>query len=249
MPNHLVFYGREFETTVREILRNPEGPVTDRDVSAVAALDCAAFPFHPLDIDALKRFTRLESLRISVGNRTDLAFLGAFPRLRTLSVSCCTAFGAPDLRALASLAGLETLEVSGGLFSGADLLFPASPPGLKVLTRLSLLDLGTADLAFLAHTQRLAHFSCAYTDRLLHADRLGSLRALRSLSLTDVNLQDLRFLDPLPDETSVRLFGCRVAAETDVDRLLRFSAVELRGTTVNGRSLSFRRGDPVPVGA
>ena len=236
MPNQLVFHHHEFELDTRELVNIPEGAITDNDVSVITRLDCSNYTFDHDDIETLKKFVNLEWLAIEIGN-VDLSFLRAFSKLKMLDLVYWDSSNKLDFGVFASLIDLEWLFVSGGDISSIDLIDLDALTGLKKLKTLHLHEFGSVDLSFLEQMPWIEDFFCGYANEVINIDSIGKLLNLKSLDLVDVEMDNLDFLDRLPDEMELDLCGDEVHAGVDVEKLNRFANAEISDMTVNGEYL------------
>ena len=133
---------------------------------------------------------------------------------------------------------LETLFVSGGDVSDIDYVNLGSLTKLKKLKELQLHEFGTVDLAFLEQMPWLEEFFCGWANKVRNIDSIGKLQNLKALDLTDVEMDNLDFLDHLPDEMSLTLCGDIVHSNVNMEKLNRFSESDVCEMTINGQYYS-----------
>ena len=236
MSNPLVFHHREFERDVRKILNKPEGQITDSDVSVITQLDCTNYTFDHNDINALKHFINLEKLSIEI-NDADISFLSSFPKLKGLDLICINSENEMDLNVISCLRDLEYLFVSGGDISDIDFISTNALTGLTKLTDLSFHEFGTVDLSFLNQMPWIEEFLCGYAYEVLNIESIGKLKNLESLTLIDIEIDNLDFLDSLPDTMSLELCGLELQNGIDMEKLKRFSETDIDEITVGGKRI------------
>ena len=114
---------------------------------------------------------------------------------------------------------LTSLMVSGGdysdiKFNELDALIP-----LRNLEKLLLHEFGPVNLAPLEKMPQLKHFSLLYTDSAQNIETIGKLRWLESLVLRGLYVDNLDFLDSLPDHIELELCGIGIYGRKEVDVL------------------------------
>ncbi len=236
MSNSLVFHHREFERDVRKKLNKPEGQITDSDVSVITELVCTNYTFKHEDLDTLKCFINLEKLFIETID-SDLSFLCSFRKLKELEVICISSADEIDFSAFSELRNLECLFVSGGDISDIDFINTNALTGLKKLTDLSFHEFGTVDLSFLNQMPWIEEFLCGYAYEVLNIESIGKLKKLESLTLIDIEIENLDFLDSLPDTMSLELCGLEIQNGIDMEKLKRFSETDIDEITVGGKRI------------
>ena len=216
----LVFHHREFEYEVRSALGVWDRPVTQEDALRVTELDLWNFAFLEEDKDTLCMFTALTSLDINIGS-ADPVFWSSFPKMKQLYLCCwgpCV-----DLASFRDMADLERLWVSGGDFSDIDYLNLEALTGLKHLSYLDLHEFGTVDLRPLEDMPQLKTFEVRYAKGVRNIGAIGSMRQLEKLVLDGLYVDDLDFLDALPDTLRLEMCGIRVRGEVDPAKWKRFT--------------------------
>lgn len=217
------FHHREFELAVREAAGIFDRPIEERDLSSVERLDCSNFSFHSEDLEVLQRCRALKELNI-VTCYEDLSFLSTFPMLESMYFEY---FGPSiDFRAFSCLSRLEDLYVSGGDYSSIPFLHTEGLISLKRLKSLVFHEFGTVDLLFLESMPWLEEFVCGWANRVTNISSIGKLTNLRRLVLIDLQMDDLAFLDNLPDSMELELDGY---AEKNIDeeKLRRFKRTDV----------------------
>ena len=237
MSYPLIFHHREFERDVRKKLNKPEGPVTPEDVFAFTELDCSNYTFDHNDIETLKHFINLEKLFIEVRD-ADITFLGSFRNLKELDLTCISSKNPLDLSVLSELRDLEYLFVSGGDISNIDFINTNALTGLKKLTDLSFHEFGTVDLSFLNQMPWIEEFLCGYAYEVLNIESIGKLKKLESLTLIDIEVESLDFLDFLPSTMSLVLYSIEIQNGFDREKLKRFSEIDLDEITAKGERIA-----------
>ena len=237
MPTGLFFHHHMFELNVREALNRPDGPISAEEVAGITELFCNDFDFDPDDLDTLKMFVNLESLSIHIGN-IDLSFFSAFQKLRTFSLFYWSDQYVIDFSGFADMPVLETLYVCGGDISSINLINLTALESCKHLKKLCLIEFGTVDLSFLKHMPSLESFICGYGDQVKGIESIGMLPKLRRLELDQIEIENLDFLDSLPDELTLDLCACEVHEGIDLKKMQRFSKLALCDMTVNGKPVT-----------
>ncbi len=225
----LQFYHKEFEAAVRRATGVNDRPLTAADVRQAEILDCSEFDFDERDIATLGAFKDLRVLCIDVPF-ADLSFLGTLTRLEELDIVCREV----DCAAFAGLSQLRELCISGGTVSNMVIRNFEALRELKHLCGVALHEFGTVDLRALGGMPQLTSFFCGYADRVENAWAIGKLTHLEELTLIDLTLPDLSFLETLPASTSVELCGIRVDT-ADERAWRRFSRCDIEEITVGGK--------------
>ena len=109
--------------------------------------------------------------------------------------------------------------VSGGDYSGIKFKGLDSLIKLNHLEELVLHEFGSVDLAPLEVMPRLKHFSLLYTDSAQNIETIGKLCWLESLTLRGLYIDNLDFLDSLPDYMELELCGIEVYGRKELDVL------------------------------
>lgn len=213
---NLMFYHAEFEKEVRERLNVFDRDITELDALSVSELDLTMFDFKDEDIETLFLFSNLTSLSINIGQQNAF-FWNHFPKLQDL-YWCCWGFEI-DFSVFSNLADLTYLMVSGGdysdiKFNRLDALIP-----LRNLEELILHEFGPVDLAPLEKMSQLKHFQLLYTDSAQNIETIGKLHWLESLVLCGLYVDNLDFLDLLPDRIELELCGIEIYGRKEVDVL------------------------------
>ena len=224
------FAGRHFERAVRRTLNKWEGPITEIDLFHIKELDCGDFDVEPEDFHLISAFRNLESLDINI-NSEYLDVVRPLKKLADLYVE--TWPGPVDLGIFAALEQLECLGISGGLISSMDLCNASQLKRLKKLTALTFHEFGSVDLAFLRDMPELRDFSCGWANEIYNASAIGSLKNLESLSLCGEPIENLDFLDELPDSVYLDICGLDILdPDYDVNKLFRFKKHDICEVTI-----------------
>ncbi len=220
----LSFCHRGFEREVRKCLNAFDRDITEKEALSVTELDLTSFDFEDEDIETLLLFSNLRSLSINIGEQ-DSFFWSHFPKLRDL-YWCC--WGSEiDFHVFSSMKDLTHLTVSGGDYSDIEFKGLDSLIKLNHLEELILHELGTVDLAPLENMPRLKHFSLLYTDSAQNIETIGKLYWLESLTLRGLYIDNLNFLDSLPDHIALELCGIEIYGQQKVD-ILKWKRFENR---------------------
>ena len=212
----LTFYHLEFEQEVRERLNIFDRDITEIDALSVSELDLTNFDFKIEDIETLFFFSNLISLSINIGEQ-DSSFWSHFPKLQDL-YWCC--WGSEiNFDVFSNMKDLTSLMVSGGDYSGIKFKGLDSLIKLNHLEELVLHEFGSVDLAPLEVMSRLKHFSLLYTDSAQNIETIGKLCWLESLTLRGLYIDNLDFLDSLPDYMELELCGIEVYGRKELDVL------------------------------
>lgn len=210
----LTFCHHEFEQEVRERLNVFDRELTVDDAVLVRELDLTNFDFKDEDVETLFQFSNLISLSINIGQQ-DSFFWNHFPKLQNL-YWCCWGFEI-NFAVFSNMRELTYLMVSGGdyssiKFNGLDALIQ-----LSHLEELILHEFGPVDLAPLERMTQLKHFSLLYTDSAKNIETIGKLHWLESLDLRGLHVENLDFLDSLPDSIELNMGGIEIYGKREVD--------------------------------
>ena len=95
--------------------------------------------------------------------------------------------------------------------------------GLKRLESLTLHEFGTVDLHPLRKMPWLKGLYCGYANEVYDIYAIAELCNLEGLTLIDVEMDNLDFLDKFPDSLIIELCGLRVKKGIDHSKLSRFT--------------------------
>lgn len=222
MKKELKFYNAEFEQVVRHELLVSDRPITDEDALKVFDLDCFDFTFDSRDYEALSAFKNLDYLTINT-RADELDFLKELPALEELNIVIWGVENVVDFKRFSHLVHLRELEVSGGDLSSIDYKNLEGLIELKNLESLTLHEFGTVDLSPLCSMPWLKSLYCGYANEVYNIDAIATLSALKSLTLIDIEMEDLDFLDSFSDNLIVGLYGIKVKNGIDYSKLSRFA--------------------------
>ena len=226
MSDKIVFHGKVLEPILRKKLNKPQTPITDQDISGITELVCENIIFSPDDIADLCMLTDLDYLDIET-DTSDLSYLKSFSRLTDLNILCWDREAILDLQPLTALQKLESLGISGGLYSDIKLVNADALTCLKQLKDIEFHEFGSVDLSFLEKMPWMEYFYCVYGNRVENIESIGKLANLKELELTQLKVDNLDFLDTLPADTMVDLCALEVRRGIDMNRLNRFSSIDI----------------------
>ncbi len=118
---------------------------------------------------------------------------------------------------------LRELVVSGGDVSSIDYKNLEGLTVLKKLERLVLHEFGSVDLRPLRSMPWLKGFYCGYANEIFDIEAISALPNLEELTLIDVEMDNLDFLNSFPDTLVIELCGLRVKNGIDHSKLSRFT--------------------------
>ena len=222
MAKELIFYHPEFEKVVRHELLISDRAITDEDALNVFDLDCSNFTFDSKDYDALSAFKNLDWLTINT-RADELDFLKELPLLEKLNLETWGGDSTVDFNCFSHLVHLRDLFVSGGDLSSIDYRNLEGLVELKNLESLTLHEFGTVDLYPLRRMTWLKGLYCGYANEVYDIDAIAELCNLEALTLIDVEMDNLDFLDKFPDSLIIELCGLRVKQGIDRSKLSRFA--------------------------
>ncbi|MBR5769874.1 MAG: hypothetical protein IKX98_07195 [Clostridia bacterium] len=219
------FHHREFELAVREDINNFDLPIEEPDLLQVEHLDCSNFDFLHEDLETLEKCKALKTLHINIG-MIGLDFLSSLPMLEDLYL---VYWGrAVDFRSFSCLHKLKSLFVSGGDYSSIPFVETDSLTTMKNLSSLTFHEFGAVDLSFLEYMPWLEEFFCGWANEVSNISSIGRLVHLKSLSLMDIRLDNLDFLDNLPDTVELD-WSVKIAKDGYApEKLHRFCKSEIR---------------------
>ena len=217
----LTFYGSCFQQVVREQCNVFDRALTQEDALSVRELYLCDFDFRREDIETLCLFSNLTSLCIDI-IEPDASFWNHFPKLRELY--WCTGGDKVDFSVFSQMHDLARLSVSGGDLSSMELVGLESLGQLRHLERLTLHEFGSVDLAPLGNMLQLKRLSVSYADSVKNIEAIGKLQQLEYLHLADLCVDNLDFLDLLPERMQLEMSEIRLCGreEADAQKWLRF---------------------------
>ena len=234
MSCKLTFNNKKFESIVREILNIKCGSITEIDALSVRSLEMSNFSFYNSDIPTLCSFVNLEILDICLST-SDLSFLGQLPNIKELSIE----FEADtfDFRYLSNLSELSSLVISGGDLSSFDLIYLDALTELQELKSLWIHEFGTIDLTPIERIGSLEELLVGYGNSIEGITNIPRLKNLDTLTLCGLQLNDLDFLDDLPDSVSLDLCGIEIKRPLNIKKLSRFKKPEISYISVNSERI------------
>ena len=220
----------QFERVKKLLAANdPEDipPVTSMDdIASVTFLDFSSNYFDLHYLDTLCLFHNLKALAICIRTE-DLSFLSSFPHLEELFLEYENETDYLDFKCFACLKELRHLYLYGGDISSRNYRNLGALTELKHLRELGLHEFGEVDLAPLADMPSLEWFFCGYADRIVHPEAIGRISGLKALELTDIEVDNLGFLDQLDSGLSLTLCGIRSKNVYREEQLNRFRKVDV----------------------
>ena len=222
MSKELKFYHPEFERVVRDELLVSNRQITDEDALNVFDLDCSDFTFDSRDYEFLSAFKNIDWLTIKT-RADELDFLKELPLIEELNLEICGVNNTADFNHFSHLVYLRELTVSGDDVSSIDYKNLEGLIGLKNLDCLTLRKFGTVDLRPLRSMPWIKGLDCGYGKEVIDIDAIATLRDLEALTLIDVEMDNLNFLDNFSDSLIVGLYRIRVKQGIDCSKLSRFT--------------------------
>ena len=216
----LHFHQREFEYEVRNKLQVFDRSITSEDARTITELDLTNFDFLVEDKEVLCCFNSLTSLGINIGTTTP-DFWWHFPKLRNLYL-CCWG-DVVDFESFRKMTDLGTLCVSGGDLSDIDYINLTALQELSQLAMLELHEFGSVDIAPLASMTQLKCFALRYADKVQNIEAIGSMVFLEELVMDGLWIDNLNFLDTLPESVKLEMCGIHLFHNVDVRKWKRFS--------------------------
>lgn len=230
----LQFYNKQFENAVRHELLIYDRPITEKDALLTYDLDCSDFTFDIKDCRTLCAFKNLDRLDINVGFE-NLSFLQELINLEELYIEFYQ--NNFNFSYLVPLQKLRSLTVSCGDISNFELHNFEELTKLSCLESLALYKFGTVDLAALKNMSCLTGFYCAHGNKVLNSDSIAHLVNLKALTLIDITVENLDFLNTLSSKTVLALYSVTVLSDIDIKTLQRFEECDLDKVTANGKQV------------
>ena len=208
----LTFHDFVFEEEVRKALNIYDRAITDADALLVTELDLTFGSTTEEDVSTLLYFKNLESLALDMYFKNHIWH--HFPRLEDLYL---VAHGDVDFSVFSSLKNLTALTVSGGdyssiAFENLEALIP-----LEKLEYLQLHEFGPVDLAPLAKMKQLKQLMVRYSYEVKNIEVIGTMTQLKTLDLDGLLVDNLDFLDTLPDDLDIEMCGNQILGTKTVD--------------------------------
>lgn len=230
MANKMEFTNKEFEQKVRTQLQIYDRPILDTDVLMITEFDCLEIYTYD-DLDTISEFKNLELLTIST-SADELDFLNNLTKLKELYLECWSGKGFVDFNKFSHLSDLHTLTVSGGDYSSIKLINIESLVSLKKLETLFFHEFGYVDLLPLKDLQQLKSFSCEFGQKVDNIDVIKYLVNLNSLSLVDISVDNLSFLDDFPSDMNLDVYSIIIREGIDSEKLSRFNDIDINELTI-----------------
>ena len=232
----MIFHHYEFEEEVRAETGIYNRPITEEDAPLVTELDLTNFDFMREDCNVLCIFKNLTSLAINIGDTTQ-EFWSNFPKLKHLYL-CCWGRSV-DFASFQKMQDLEMLCVSGGDYSDIYYLNLDALAELKHLHYLELHEFGTVDLLPLANMPQLKAFALRYANKPINIEVVGAMCQLEELVLDGLYVNNLSFLDLLPDALQLKMCGNHVYGGVDATKWKRFSKHDISEISVGDRPFEY----------
>lgn len=227
----LSFHNKQFEDIVRNELAIFDRPITEDDALSLSLLDLSEFVFDIEDCSTLCCFKNLDWLDINI-SFSNFSFLGELVLLTELYIDF---YGKTfDFVHLTPLKNLELLTVSGGDWSDFRFVNLEALSWLPKLTSLTVHEFGAIDLFGLKKLPQLTCFYCAYGNQVKNIDSISHLVNLEALTLIDVTVDTLSFLDLFKDDIILGLFNIQVLEYFDIKSLNRFKEIEFEDIIIKG---------------
>ena len=210
----LLFHNSEFEKEVRKQLNIFDRTITDADALLVNELDLTLDYAIYKDLTTLLHFKNLKSLALEMGCQDD-KFWKNFPKLEDL---CWITWGANvDFSIFSCLHNLKFLTVSGGDYSSIAFEKLEALVPLEKLEYLQLHEFGPVDLAPLENMKQLKTLLVRYSDEVKNIEVIGTMTQLKTLHLDGLLVDNLDFLDTLPDDLDIEMCGNQILGTKTVD--------------------------------
>ena len=210
----LSFHCLEFEQEVRKQLNILDRPITEEDTQRVTDLSLSEFTFENDDLETLLCFRNLKELDIET-RCEDTDFWKQFIHMECLN---WTTLGYDvDFRVFSNMQNLTALSVSGGDYSNIQLRHLDALIPLRKLEDLCLHEFGSVDLAPLEAMKQIKYLRVLYSYGVVNAEAIGSMTQLKWLNLAGLVVNNLDFLDTLPDDLEIEMSGIEILDWQNVD--------------------------------
>lgn len=212
----LSFHNLEFEQEVRKRLNIFDRAITEDDALLVTELDFTSFniSFKDEDLETLYLFKNLKSLAIEMENM-GAEFWKHFPKMESLFL---VIWGEDvNFEDFSGMTNLNDLFISGGDYSSIKFKNLNALIPLKCSKQLTLHEFGPVNLAPLSDMKQLEDLAICYSNEVECIDTIGKMTHLKSLCLCGLLVDNLDFLDTLPDEIELELCGIEVSGEDEID--------------------------------
>jgi len=209
MTQFLVFHNKEFENIVRELLFAFERELTLDDALLVDELDLSDFYFKEEDFETLFLFTNLKTLSINLDSGICARGFGDL---------FWTYWGNPiDFKVFSNMKNLNFLRVFGREdydipFKNLDALI-----SLKKLERLELHNFGPVNFSPLSKMTQLKTLALHHNIRLQNISAISDMMQLQELILEHVYIENIEFLDYLPDAIYLNMNHIELLSSTNLD--------------------------------
>jgi len=220
---YLKFHHHMFESEVRKQLSIFDRPISEEDAQTVKHLDLSGFQFLREDMAVLSAFSNLRSLNIEICHTTP-EFWHTFTHMEELDVCVEEDF---DFSNFKNMKQLSYLFVSGGDYSNVAYLNLDALIPLNKLRCLQLHECSCVDLLPLLSMPQLRELGVLYANEVRNIEIIGMLSQLENLCLIDLRIENLDFLDQLPDHVRIELCGLHVYNGVDPQKWKRFHEYDI----------------------
>ena len=210
----LKFHHPEFEQEVRERTGIHDRDITAEDALQVTQLYLGNFTFEDEDVETLYCFSNLKELDIEMREK-NMRFWKHFSKLEDL---CWVVWGScVDFEVFGHMHELSALTVSGGVYSNIPFKNLEALLPLKKLESLELHEFGAVDIAPLGRMTQLKSFYLRYSNEVKNIETIGEMRWLEHLNMDGLYVDNLDFLDNLPDHVELDMCGIEIYGNPNVD--------------------------------
>lgn len=238
MENVIRFKNRFFESDIRKRINRKEGPVFESDIKSLTSV-IYEWDSWGDDTELLYELPKLKELIVET-NSIPL-FLNNMPDLEGLDL---TFWGSQefDFKWVSHLEKLKSLCISGGDISSMKLVNEEEITRLTKMTELIFHEFGSVNLEFLKDVNYLTSFYCGYADDVLNIDVIANLQSLKELTLIDIHVDNLDFLNAFGNDLEIELCALWLPEgfdETKLEELERFERCDVCELRIGNQEIPF----------
>jgi len=205
----LIFHSNEFKKVVQEVLCVFDREITTEDALLVEELDLSEFYFKKEDFETLFLFANLNALSIHLDSRICIkGFRDLFWTYCGEDIDFCVFRNMNKLKSLCVFGG-EDYDIP---FINLDKLIP-----LEKLEHLELHNFGPVDLFPLCKMPQLKVLELHKNRHAQNISSLCEIMWLKELILENIFVENLEFLDYLPDDLYLKMNHIEILTSSNLD--------------------------------